>query len=127
MYCATVLIYFCLSFSTLHALLDGLVNPIILDTHYTFTPGEVAKGFVYFREGFDVPFNSTIFLRLAKGVQVNGPIVLNNGTINMRASVHLGPAADIVGEGFFLGANTVRVIISDNLIIRNRLKFLGQC
>ena len=41
----------------LFSILDGRVTPIYLESKYTFTNFEWARGSVYFKEGFELPLN----------------------------------------------------------------------
>lgn len=88
--------------SDLRPILDGRTNPIYLDTAYTFTQGEWARGSVFFRKGFDLPVGGTIYLGIDTGF-VNGPINLNGGTLTLEKPLFLKNQGSIFASGFIRG------------------------
>lgn len=88
--------------SLLNAILDGRVSPIHLDSVYTFSQGEWARGSVFFRKGFDLPVGGTIYLGIDGGF-VNGPINLNGGTLTLEKPLFLQNKGFIVASGFIRG------------------------
>jgi hypothetical protein len=81
------------------AILDGRAAPIYLDTRYTFTNYEWARGIVYFNDGFDVAPGGTIFLGLDGG-RVRQSVELSGGTLCLQKSVEFDSGAYITGSGF---------------------------
>ena len=98
-----VLVVFLLPYS-LDAILDGRTTPIYLDSVYTFTQGEWARGSVFFRQGFDLPIGGTAYLSIDSGF-VNGPINLNGGTLILQSHLILKNRGIIVAPGFMRGTN----------------------
>lgn len=96
----TIILLLCSS--SLRAILDGRVNPIYIDTVYTFTNGEWARGSVFFRKGFDLPIGGTVYLGIDGGF-VNGPIQLNGATLSLQQAITLKNLATIVAPGFIKG------------------------
>lgn len=83
----------------LNAVLDGRVAPIYLTTRYTFTNYELARGSVYFLNGFDVPLNGTIILDISQGM-VYGKSTINNGTLFLKSDLEFHHDAYISGSCF---------------------------
>lgn len=84
-----------------NAILDGRLTPIFLDTRYTFTNGEWARGTVFFNNGFDVPPNGTAYVSLNGGA-VGGSIGLNGGTLVIDRFLRLE------GQGYFVSPGFIR-------------------
>jgi hypothetical protein len=84
------------------AILDGRAAPIYLDTRYTFTNYEWARGSVFFRDGFDVAPGGTIFLGMEGGL-VQQNIELNGGTICLENDLNLTVNSHMTGSGFIDG------------------------
>ena len=84
------------------AILDGRTAPIYLDSVYSFTQGEWARGSVFFRAGFDLPVGGTVYLGIDGGF-VNGPINLNSGTLTLEKPMLLKNNGTIVASGFIRG------------------------
>lgn len=87
----------------LAAILDGTNQAIYLTTHYTFTQGEWAKGFVTFLNGFDIPTNGTVYLDIHPPIQ--GQINFNNGTLVMKSDLNFGPLIGLSGNGYIKSNN----------------------
>lgn len=88
---------------TIYPLLDGRTTPIVLDTRYSFTNFELARGFVHFRNGFDLPPGGTVILQLDGNCPVFNAIYLNGGTLIINNELTLGSNVRIQGNGFLIG------------------------
>lgn len=120
---------FAVYMSPLQAILDGQNAAIQLDTHYSFTNFEFARGFVRLNQGFDVPTNGTVVLSVNQ--YINHAINLRGGTIIMNDDLYLGPDAKITGSGYIKSnnftiyfLNSLRILSTITFI--NGLKFNGQ-
>ena len=108
------------------ASLDGLISPQQIDNSYSFSNGEWARGFIKFKNGFDVPLNGTVYVGVNQ--RTGGNINLNNGTLVLTSDLHLGYNSKIIGNGFIktnnyncYSAGTIRFIgniyIDDNFTL----------
>ena len=82
----------------IHAVLDGRAAPIYLESRYTFTNYEWAKGLVYFKQGFDLPAHGTAFLDITHKVEKS--INLKNGTLVLLGDLILSADSSITGSGY---------------------------
>lgn len=94
-----VVLFFLLLVQHLDAILDGRTAPIYLDTRYTFTNYEWARGSVFFRQGFDVPPAGTVLLGIDGGL-VAANINLKGGTVRLERDIVLGSDTSLTGSGF---------------------------
>lgn len=113
--------------SLMYAVLDGRTAPIVVDSRYTFTPWEVARGYVVFRKGFDLPIGATITLNLSSCGGIYDSINMNKGSIQLLGNLYLMKGATFIGDGFiFQNQNDARmrtIYFDDNLILNNN--YLG--
>lgn len=107
----------------LHANLDGTITPIFVDTTYTFTSGESALGFVYFKNGFDLPPGGTVSLDLTQ--RVDGPITLNGGTLILNNHIYLGEDTTISGSAF-IDSQGHTIFFNGTKGITDQLIFIGN-
>lgn len=89
----------------MNAILDGRTSLIVLDNRYTFTNYEFARGFISFRDGFDLPVGGTIILSLDGVAPIKNNITMNKGTILLDNSIHLNSEVTFSGDGFIVGSN----------------------
>lgn len=115
----------------LKPILDGRTGnfPIELDTVYTFSRFEWARGYVIFQEGFDVPPGGTIFLGIDQFV--NGTVNLNGGTIILEKNLTLYPDFALTGSGFFKTNNYAFCFegdlnLTNTYYFSNRVTFNGM-
>lgn len=85
------------------AFLDGLTSPLYVDTPYTLTDGEWCRGFIKFKQGFDLPPNGTAYIGVNQ--KIGGNIYLNNGTLIMTSDLSIGFNSKIIGPGFIKSNN----------------------
>lgn len=111
------------------AILDGRTGnfPIELDTTYTFSNFEWARGYVKFRNGFDVPPNGTIFLGVNQ--EIEGPVTMNGGTIILERDMILHKNVTFPQVGFdpnFFKTNDYAIFIRGNLNLSNQKYFFSD-
>lgn len=115
-----VMVVLALQVLQVDATLDGRTAPIIIDYRYTFTNWEVARGFVVFRKGFDLPINGTITLNLSGEAGIYDSINMNNGSIQLFGNIFLRSGATFLGNGFiFSKFISLCTIYFDNNLILN--------
>lgn len=116
---------FALMIQDLSADLNGIINPIVVDSKYTFTDGETAIGFVSFRKGFDLPVGGTVTFALAPGMEIEGPVSFRGGTLRLSENVKFGPGVSWSGPGFIEGSGG-NIIIQEWLDLEEKFTFLGD-
>ena len=94
----TFFLQFYSGYYSLGAVLDGRVTPIYVESRYTFTNYEWARGNVYFRNGFDLPPGGTINLDINQ--EVGSDIYLKNGTLRLLGDLKLSSNTQIRETGF---------------------------
>ena len=119
------LFLFLSEFSPCKAVLDGRNTAIVVDTHYTFTNFEWARGFVKFKNGFDVPANGTIFLGVY--TEVSGQMVFlnNRSTIILEDTLSIDKASGFSGSGF-IKTNNHWIYYRDNMSVNSPLFITDQ-
>lgn len=111
----------------LQADLDGTLAPIFVESSYTFTDGETARGFVSFRNGFDIPADGTVILELAPGMGVDGAVNFNGGTLELREHCIFGPRVVINGKGFIKSNGSTLFLENPiNVLTDNPFTLLGN-
>lgn len=102
----------------LQAVLDGRVAPIVVDYRYTFTNWELARGYVSFEKGFDLPLNGTITLQLSSKSSIYDSINMNRGSIQLIGGMYLGPSFRLMNDGFIFSKGTTPgyIYFDDELI-----------
>ena len=83
---------------TLFGVLDGRTTPIYLESRYSFTNFEWARGKVYFKQGFDLPFNGTVIIDITE--EVRGKVQFRNSTLRLSNDLRLALDASLTGSGF---------------------------
>lgn len=116
----------CSIFANLYPILDGRAAPIVLDSRYTFSNYEWARGFVSFRAGFDLPIGGTITLRLDSTTPISRSIGMNDGTLILEDDLHLGEDVTFTGSGFLQG-NGHDVFCKGLILHGNVLRLQGSC
>ena len=110
-----------LPFCSLEAVLDGRVTPIYLENRYTFTNFEWARGNVYFKNGFDLPFGGTVILDINQ--EVGADIRMMNGTLRLNGNLAFSHDASLTGSGF-IDAQNKAISFKNDWVIKANERFI---
>lgn len=121
-YCLIFAFFISVYSKKLAAILDGRTGnfPIELDATYSFSNFEWARGYVKFKNGFDVPPGGTIFLGINQ--PINGPINLNGGTIILEKKITLNEDVSFSDSGYFK-TNNKKIFFTGDLNLTNTYYF----
>lgn len=125
------IILYCIPFFihsfTANAILDGSSGnfPILLDTTYSFSNFEWAKGYVKFNNGFDIATNETAILDINQ--EINGQIAIGTrGTLILKRDLVLGDGATLAsGGGGYIITNGHTIFFKGNLSINVGIYLVG--
>ena len=105
--------------------LDGRSSIKYLSSHYTFTDGQSALGYVYFAKGFTVPEGQRAYLDIL--YPVDGPIDLNgSGKIILKSPLRIGPGSDgFINGGVIETSNgdVGRIVFENDMFLTKQLTF----
>jgi len=105
--------------------LDGRSSIKYLSSHYTFTDGQSALGYVYFAKGFTVPAGQHVYLDIL--YPVDGPIDLNGtGKITLSAPLRIGSASSgFVNGGVVetIDGSPGHIIFENDMLLTKQLTF----
>ncbi|MCB9493380.1 MAG: hypothetical protein H6679_03835 [Epsilonproteobacteria bacterium] len=99
--------------------LDGRATPTYIETSMnSFSSGDSARGWVYFKSGFKVPSGGTLNVNLS--VPVNGDINLNDGRLILDGDLFLSSSARLTGSGLIEG-NGFAIHFSNSLVFTSTI------
>jgi hypothetical protein len=81
---------------------------------------------VSFRQGFDLPTNGTVTLRLDGEPAISGNINMKNGTLIINNAMHLNKGATFKDNGFIQSNGFADIVFQKSLIFTNNyIKLIG--